>query len=120
MALKINYNFKIQYNLALGGFNSKEVFTNILTTEQLQQLQDSIDKDFLIENVYCKIDSINGNKNTVEIRINIYKDKTKQVFISSAIYNFEPNLESADNFIKQGYDYLKTLNEYKDAVDLLD
>lgn len=120
MALKINYNFKIQYNLGLGGFNSKEVLANILTTDQLQQLQDSIDKDFLIENVYCKIDSINGNKNNVEIRINIYKDETKQVFISSNIYNFEPSLENVDNFIKQGYDYLKTLNEYKGAVDLLD
>ena len=36
-------------------------------------------------------------------------------------YSFIPNIEdAAQNFIKQGYKYLKTLDEYKDATNLLD
>jgi hypothetical protein len=33
-------------------------------------------------------------------------------------FEFAPDLESADNFIKQAYDYAKTLPEFSGAVDV--
>jgi len=37
--------------------------------------------------------------------------------ISSHMYTFTPNWDSTDNVLIQGYDYLKTLPEFTDAVN---
>lgn len=115
MALTINYNFKITYGL--GRLGSKESYARILTSEQLGQLEESVVKEFQLENAYCKIDSLNGNKDNIEIKVGIYKNELKQISVTNKSYTFSPSLESADNFIKQGYEYLKTLEEYANALD---
>ena len=72
-----------------------------------------------LENAYIKIIEQSGNKENINIRVAIYKDKEScnsgMEFLEQIIYNFTPTLE--DNFIKQGYEYLKTLEDYKDSVD---
>lgn len=117
MALKINYDLVVPY--VLTRFDSKEIYANILTDNQIENLPFSIEKTFLIENVYCKIESLNGNKEKIDIQLEIYKDESKQTLIARKPYSFTPDLESADNFIKQGYKDLK-INLYPNAIDILE
>ena len=78
-------------------------------------------KDITFENAYIKITNISGNKELEILTVSIYSDNTQNNLIEIKEYNFIPNVEnSAPNFIKQGYEYLKTLDEYKDVIDLLD
>ena len=73
-------------------------------------------KDITFENAYIKITNISGNKELVILTVSIYSDNTQNNLIEIKEYNFIPNVEnSAPNFIKQGYEYLKTLDEYKEA-----
>ena len=73
----------------------------------------------ILENAYIKITKQTGNKDNINIIVSIFKDKQSsdenKESITQYVYNFTPNLE--ENFIKQGYEYLKTLNEFKNAVD---
>lgn len=78
-------------------------------------------KEITFENVYIKITNISGNKKLVILTVSIYSDNTQNNLIEMKEYNFIPNVENdAPNFIRQGYEYLKTLDEYKDVIDLLD
>ncbi|PAD19119.1 hypothetical protein [Shouchella clausii] len=59
----------------------------------------------------------------IQINVHWHKDKKAKndgtSFLKQSNYVFIPDLEDgAPNFIKQGYDYLKTLDEYKDAIDI--
>lgn len=60
-----------------------------------------------------KIDSIVGNKNKIDFRVLFLKQDT---LLETKSYTFSPTLDG-DNFIKQAYEYLKTLEEFKDAED---
>ena len=66
-------------------------------------------KDSLI-----KITKIDGNKDYLQLTIMFYKENMD--LLTSKFEYFKPSL-NGDNFIKQGYDYLKTLEEFKDAKD---
>jgi len=75
-----------------------------------------------IENSYMRIDSIAGNKNQLTISVNSYVSQQAfqdgKAYLEQKLYSFTPSVEeSSANFIKQGYEYLKTLEEYQDAVD---
>lgn len=71
---------------------------------------------------YIKVFSVGGGKEKAVIEVSVAKDKTlsdTNNYIEKRYYNFTPSvLESAPNFIKQAYEYLKTLSEYTDAVDV--
>lgn len=76
-----------------------------------------------IENAYIRIDEQSGNKEKLNIRVRLYvsQEKARNEFgwIEEKLYEFAPNTEEdSENFIKQGYEFLKTLDEYKDAVDI--
>lgn len=62
---------------------------------------------------YWRIDSIDGNKNSVNIKANAYVNNV-QVDGFSAL--FVPDLDGT-NFIKQAYEHLKSLPEFAGAVD---
>lgn len=65
-----------------------------------------------LQNAYIKIENVNGSKElvtaTVTTRIG---ENTKTKF-----YNFAPDMNGS-NYIKQAYEYLKTLPEFADASD---
>ena len=76
-------------------------------------------------NCYWKIpldDGINGGKELLRCRILCYKDNATADNNSNEYsgFNFEfiPDLNSDSNFIAQAYDYLKTLPDFSDAVDI--
>lgn len=78
-----------------------------------------------VENAYIRIDTINGYKGGLDISVNSYISQIDFIggkeYLDQKIYNFIPNIEdNASNFIKQGYEYLKSLEEYNGAIDLLD
>lgn len=70
-------------------------------------------KDIILDDVYIKIKSINGNKESVELSV-IFMFNDKE--IETKYFSFIPSLEG-DNFIKQGYEYLKTQEEFKNVED---
>lgn len=72
---------------------------------------------------YIRIDSFSGNKDEATIYINTYLSQQnfedgKQAIEPTKIITFPHSVEDgAPNTVKQGYEYVKTLEEYSDAVD---
>lgn len=78
-----------------------------------------------IDEAYIRIDTVSGYKGSLDIGVNSYVSQRifvdGQEYLEQKIYNFEPSVDdNADNFIKQGYEYLKKLPEYEGAIDILD
>jgi hypothetical protein len=78
-----------------------------------------------IFNCYWKVEVFNGitgGKDKLKVRINCFKNKTvadtNQGKYCDFDFEFVPDLNSADNFIKQAYVYAKTLPEFIGAVDV--
>ncbi len=76
-------------------------------------------------NCYWKVaieNGIEGGKTLLRCMMLCYADQTVADTNSNeyAGFNFEfaPDMESADNFIKQAYDHAKTLPEFSGAVDV--
>ena len=74
---------------------------------------------------YWKIavdDGIQGGKAQLRGRLICFPDQatadTNAGEYSAFDFQFTPDLESADNFIKQAYEYLKTLPEFSGAIDV--
>lgn len=72
--------------------------------------------EVIVPDVYIKVDKIRGDKTEIIIDITYYKDSTKENVVIQKVFSFVPTL-TGDNFIIQGYDYLKTLSEFADAID---
>jgi hypothetical protein len=78
-------------------------------------LKSNFGDDVVFYDAYIKISSFTGNKEKIEIYLSIYKSKDDR-FLENKTLSFTPSLEG-DNFIKQGYQYLKTLPEFAGAID---
>lgn len=79
-------------------------------------------KGFVVEKSYIRIDTIRGYKGDLQISVNSYVSKDSfqngQGYLEQEFYNFMPDItDTASNFIKQGYEHLKTLEKYADAID---
>jgi hypothetical protein len=71
------------------------------------------------DSAYYQIDSINGNKDTLNLIIFVYSDSSKTNLVTQNTYSFTPSIaDQATNFYKQGYDYLKTLPDFQGATDV--
>ncbi|WP_410512049.1 hypothetical protein PaeBR_18695 [Paenibacillus sp. BR2-3] len=73
---------------------------------------------------YIRIDTVSGYKGGLDISVNSYVSQeafeSGKGYLQQQFYNFTPSVENdSPNFIKQGYEYLKTLPEYIDALDVL-
>lgn len=82
----------------------------------------TLNNGLTVNNAYIRVDTISGFKGGLDISVNSYVSKEVfedgQGYLEQKIYNFVPDVsDTALNFIKQGYEYLKTLDEYKDTVD---
>lgn len=101
MALKLNYT----------------VF-DILVNQRTQETTRVLSKT--VKDAYWCITYVKGNKSKIRIIISIYRNEIKQAedFLGIAEYTFTPSVsDGSTNFIQQGYEYLKTLPEFADAVD---
>lgn len=80
-----------------------------------------IEKDVTFDNCYIQITNIEGDKNKMSLEVTSFENDTKENVLNVSYYTFEPIVTShSKNFIKQGYEYLKTLEEYADATDILE
>lgn len=73
-----------------------------------------------VENAYYKIISVTGNKAKIRISVGVYvgQEHTVRPPIDTRVYSFIPSVaEGSGNFIAQGYEYLKALDEYSAAAD---
>jgi hypothetical protein len=73
----------------------------------------------ILRNAYVRIDSINGTKNKLFMTVGFYSKSNDLMLVAHQnLYEFCPNVnDDSQNFIKQGYDYLKTLSEFQSAID---
>ncbi|MFP7480187.1 hypothetical protein [Terribacillus saccharophilus] len=70
---------------------------------------------------YIQISNIVGNKDKIELQVSVYSDQDKAYLLEQLNYSFTPSLEEdSANFIKQGYEYLKTRDEYLGAADIIE
>lgn len=69
--------------------------------------------ELIAQKAYCKIESISGTKNSIQAQLKMYAGTDE---ISNTFFNFIPDL-TGKNFIAQAYEHLKTLPEFKDAID---
>ena len=69
----------------------------------------------VVPDAYMKIARIDGSKERLRVTVEV-KDKKDGQSLSTHTHQFEPSLDG-DNFIRQGYVFIKTLPEYADAVD---
>jgi hypothetical protein len=115
MALKKDYSLKIPYRLGLT--EPRELYAGVLTPEQMVQLEDVPVKEFAIPNAYHKIESIQGTKENMDFKLYIFNESGDKL-LTSENYSFVPSVDDdAANFIKQGYEYLKTLPPFTNAID---
>lgn len=116
MALQKDYTINLDY---------------VLTTDiNVDDIENNIQKQYTIKEAYFKIVNISPIiyvpakekevENTSTIYLEVYdKEKTK-VITNMSIDGFKPsNVDGAENIIKQGYEYLKTTEMFKNAKDLL-
>lgn len=76
-----------------------------------------------VNNAYHRIDAIGGSKETMLFTLNSYVSKEAyqegKSYLAQKQYKFTPTVEDgASNFIKQAYEYLKRIPEFKGALDV--
>ena len=72
----------------------------------------STEKTVSIPDCYIKVESVSGTKEQVRANVSFNSNESKR----TQFFAFSPDL-NGKNFIAQTYDYLKTLDEFVDAVD---
>lgn len=82
----------------------------------------TLNNGLVVENAYIRIAEIAGNKHFLNLIVHSYISQQAfqegKTFLEQKLYSFIPSVEEGvTNFIKQGYEYLKTLEEYQDAID---
>lgn len=80
--------------------------------------------EITIQDCYWKVEvdnGIQGGKTKLHCRLNCFKNQsiadTNDNKYSDFDFEFIPDLNSADNFIKQAYIYVKSLPEFDGAID---
>ncbi|NRT69994.1 hypothetical protein [Clostridium beijerinckii] len=75
-------------------------------------------KNVEFDNAYIEIKSLNGTKDNMTMTIQVYDSDQKANVIDTKYYSYTPDeSDTSVNNFKQGYNFLKTLDEYKDAND---
>ncbi|WP_018664627.1 hypothetical protein [Heyndrickxia acidiproducens] len=72
------------------------------------------------ENAYFQITYFSGLKE-VALQLTVYDSSAKENVIDQLTFSFIPGYSnSAKNILIQGYEYLKTLNEFENSIDVLE
>jgi hypothetical protein len=91
-------------------YNSNIDITNLGLSAQITQIA-------TIKNAYIKITQVSGSKTSLQLTVTIFADD-KASIVELKSYQFIPSVTNdSTNFIEQAYVSLKTLTEFKDAVD---
>lgn len=71
----------------------------------------------VIDSAYIIVNQLDWNSQSTKLLVFIFDSKDKENIIETKNYEFSPALDG-ENFVKQAYKYLKTLDEFKDAKDI--
>lgn len=82
---------------------------------QTIKLLDNFNYEVSFPNTYIKIESFSGAKNLITLVV-AYKKDAETLPFNNVLFSFTPDLTGI-NFIAQGYEYLKTLPEFSDAIN---
>jgi hypothetical protein len=86
-----------------------------MAIEKTLILQDNFKVEVLFESAYIKIEKVSVSVNTMEATLQYKKSATGDILQKEIVAcSYDIN---GINPIKQAYEYLKTLPEFKDAVD---
>jgi hypothetical protein len=81
------------------------------------KLKNNFGEDTEIKNAYIKVAEVLFSKKKAIGKVHFYKDGT-ELPISIDTFIFDSSVsDNSKNAIAQGYEYLKTLPEFADAVD---
>lgn len=85
----------------------------------------TLDNGLVVPDAYIRIDTVSGCKTDIQVGVNYYVSQQDfqdgKGFIQQKLYNFVPDVsDAAANFIKQGYDFLKSFPDLLGAVDVLE
>lgn len=84
-------------------------------------LKKEMDTGLVVDNVYCKVEEINANKEKMNFYLGIYLNKdarsNSKTPLETKFYTCDHDVLVNENSIKQAYNYLKTLEEFKNAAD---
>lgn len=70
---------------------------------------------------YLKITNLTGGKDVLTIQLTTYDFLERETEYDIQTFVFVPSVDdNSENFIKQGYEYLKILPEFADAIDILE
>ncbi|WP_226545029.1 hypothetical protein [Bacillus thuringiensis] len=89
------------------------------------KIDKTLDSGITLQGAYVKITNINGNKDILDLSVCVYVSyqacrdgKTPVDYVN---YKFTPSVvQGAENFLKQGYMHLKTLEEFKGSLDVFE
>lgn len=69
----------------------------------------------MVESAYARVEHISSNKNTLGMQVNFYTSIENEAFET---LNYQTDLKIDDsNYFKQAYEYLKTIDEFKESED---
>lgn len=81
----------------------------------------AFDTSVEIKNAYCRIAYVAGDKRSMSVRINCFKNKDAADMEPPAhwvVVSFTPDIsDGSANFISQAYNHLKTLPEFSGSTD---
>ena len=73
------------------------------------------------EEAYLQITYVSGTKEGVEITLSFFDSAHKGFELEKRQFSFIPSVEpDAKEWLTQGYEYLKTLLEFENAIDILE
>lgn len=107
MALQKDYNFTVEFR------------PNVADEFFLEKLKEQLKTETItFENAYHKIIDIKGNKNLIEFTVGVFTNQNQEKLVGYKFYKFTPDVEeNSANFLQQGYEFIKTLEEYETAED---
>ena len=86
--------------------------------DEFSEIYETKEEKEVYPSAYIRIENLNGDKGKCELTVCVYSDNAKEKIVARKTYNFTPSVaDGSTNFIQQGYEYLKTLPEYAEAVD---
>lgn len=89
-----------------------------MALQKTMSLVDNFGITVEIPNCYLKVKSVSGDKNQMICQVDYQKSQTSSS-IHSEKYAFAPDTsDDSANFIRQAYEYLKTLDEFSNSQDV--
>lgn len=73
----------------------------------------------LTKGAYVIVDVVSGNKSSAQMIVSVFSNQAKERLIANINYSIPVDVsEDAPNFIKQGYNYLKSLSGFAGSKDV--